>query len=126
MADVCANDDGPHHERDDVVAGTDVSSVKIVRMGSAPATQRLFDDIRKAFPGASISYGRHDRSGPVCFGAHPDGLPTPDLSIGYPVPEVRMRLVDGDNLDADQGELQMDCPAKTPGYPNSRKKQPRS
>ena len=27
-----------------------------------------------------------------------------------------MRLVDSDNLDADQGELQMDCPAKTPGY----------
>ena len=27
-----------------------------------------------------------------------------------------MRLVDGDNLDADRGELQMDCPAKTPGY----------
>ena len=100
-----------------LVAGTDVSSVKIVRMGSAPATQRLFDDIRKAFPGASISYGYGTtEAGPVCFGAHPDGLPTPDLSIGYPVPEVRMRLVDGDNLDADRGELQMDCPAKTPGY----------
>ena len=26
-----------------------------------------------------------------------------------------MRLVDGDNLDADRG-TQMDCPAKTPGY----------
>jgi acyl-CoA synthetase (AMP-forming)/AMP-acid ligase II len=27
-----------------------------------------------------------------------------------------MRLVDGDNLDADRGELQMDCPALMPGY----------
>lgn len=102
-----------------LLAATDVSSAKIVRMGSAPATQRLFDDIRTAFPGASISYGYGTtEAGPVCFGPHPEGLPTPDLSIGYPVPEVRMRLVDGDNLDADQGELQMDCPALMPGYHN--------
>ena len=121
VADVCANDDGPHHERDDVVAGTDVSSVKIVRMGSAPR-RGLFDDIRKAFQARPS--GWHDRR--ACrFGAHPDGLPTPDLSIGYPVPEVRMRLVDGGNPDADRGELKMDCPAKTLGT-QPRKKQPRS
>lgn len=101
----------------DLLASTDLSSVKIVRMGSAPATQRLFDDIRKAFSDVSISYGYGTtEAGPVCFGAHPDGLPTPDLSIGYPVPEVKLRLVDGDNMDADQGELQMDCPARMPGY----------
>ena len=96
---------------------TDLSSVKIVRMGSAPATQRLFDDIRKTFGDVSISYGYGTtEAGPVCFGPHPDGIPTPDLSIGYPVPEVRMRLVDGNDMDADQGELQMDCPALMPGY----------
>lgn len=96
---------------------TDLSSVKLVRMGSAPATQRLFDDIRSTFGSVSISYGYGTtEAGPVCFGPHPNGLPTPDLSLGYPVPEVRMRLVDGDDLDAAQGELQMDCPAKMPGY----------
>tara|TARA_Y100001934_G_scaffold116418_1_gene142520 strand:+ start:53554 stop:55053 length:1500 start_codon:yes stop_codon:yes gene_type:complete len=100
-----------------LIEAANVSSVKIVRMGSAPATQRLFNDIRKAFPGASISYGYGTtEAGPVCFGPHPEGLPTPDLSLGYPVAEVRMRLVQRDNLDADEGELQMDCPAKTPGY----------
>lgn len=100
-----------------LLKATDLSSVKIVRMGSAPATQRLFDDIRKAFSDVSISYGYGTtEAGPVCFGGHPDGLPTPDLSLGYPVPEVRMRLVDGENLDADRGELQMDCPALMPGY----------
>jgi len=96
---------------------TDLSSVKIVRMGSAPATQRLFDDIRSTFGNVSIAYGYGTtEAGPVCFAPHPDGLPTPDLSLGYPVPEVRMRLVYGDDLNAAQGELQMDCPAKMPGY----------
>ncbi len=100
-----------------LVEATDLSSVKIVRMGSAPATQRLFDDIRKIFDDVSISYGYGTtEAGPVCFAGHPDGLPTPDLSLGHPVPEVRVRLVDGDNLDANQGELQMDCPALMPGY----------
>ena len=102
-----------------LVESMDLSSVKIVRMGSAPATQRLFDDIRKTFGDISISYGYGTtEAGPVCFGAHPDGLPTPDLSIGYSIPEVRMRLVDGPNFDARQGELQMKCPALTPGYHN--------
>jgi len=102
-----------------LLEATDLSSAKIVRMGSAPATQRLFDDIRAAMPRTVISYGYGTtEAGPVCFGAHPDGLPTPDLSIGYPVPEVKMRLVDGDDRDADRGELEMDCPAKMPGYHN--------
>ena len=60
-----------------LVEATDVSSVKIVRMGSAPATQRLFDDIRKAFPGAAISYGYGTtEAGPVSVSYTHLTLPT--------------------------------------------------
>ncbi len=101
----------------------DVSSVRTVRMGSAPATQGLFDAIRKCFPGARVSYGYGTtEAGPSVFRPHPDGLPLPDLALGYPMADpVRLRL-EGDpenNIGAGQpaeGELLMDCPALMPGY----------
>jgi acyl-CoA synthetase (AMP-forming)/AMP-acid ligase II len=52
------------------------------------------------------------------FGPHPDGLPQPELSVGYPHPKVRLRLVDGDNRNAEQGVLEMSCPALMLGYHN--------
>ncbi len=101
----------------------DVSSVKVVRMGSAPATQGLFDGIRKCFPGARVTYGYGTtEAGPCVFRPHPDGLPLPDVALGYPMAEpVRLRL-EGDaenNIGAGrphEGGLLMDCPALTPGY----------
>jgi len=45
-------------------------------------------------------------------------LPQPDLSVGYPHPKVSLRLVDGANLNADQGVLEMKCPAVMLGYHN--------
>ncbi len=105
------------------IAQRDVSSVKIVRMGSAPATQDLFDQIRACFPGVRVTYGYGTtKAGPVVFGPHPEGKPLPDLALGYPGSDpVRLRLV-GDavnNIGAGQpheGELLMDCPALMPGY----------
>ena len=46
------------------------------------------------FPKAAISngYGTTE-AGPVVFGPHPDGIPQPELSTGYPHPEVQLRLV---------------------------------
>ena len=52
----------------------------------------------------------------VVFGPHPKGLPQPGLSVGYPHPAVQLRLVDGDNLDAAEGVLQMKSPAMLNGY----------
>ena len=46
------------------------------------------------------------------------GLPQPEMSVGYPHPKVQLRLVDGDNRDADQGVLEMKCPALMLGYHN--------
>ncbi len=101
----------------DLLAETDLSSVTRVGMGSAPLTQALIDKVQALFPHATLSngYGTTE-TGPVGFGPHPDGLPTPPLALGYPIPGIRLRLVDGDNLDAEEGVLQMWTPALMPGY----------
>jgi long-chain acyl-CoA synthetase len=101
---------------------TDLSSVRIVRMGSAPVSNKLVADIRDYFPNAEIAngYGTTE-AGPVVHGPHPDGVKQPDVSVGYPVAGIA-RLVDGDNLDADYGELHCKNPAVTPGYHNMPEK----
>jgi long-chain acyl-CoA synthetase len=103
----------------DALAGADLSSVELIRMGSAPVSQSLMQAIRTALPGASVTnaYGTTE-AGPVVFGPHPKGLPQPDMSVGYPHPQVTLRLVDGDNRDAEQGMLEMRCPAMMNGYHN--------
>jgi acyl-CoA synthetase (AMP-forming)/AMP-acid ligase II len=101
----------------ELLGRSDVSSVEVVTMGSAPATQGLFDSIRRIFAGARIAYGYGTtEAGPCNFGPHPDGLATPDLSIGYPLADAALRLVDGDDRDAREGELEVRCPANMPGY----------
>jgi len=102
-----------------LMQATDLSSVEFVRMGSAPVSASLMAALRAALPQASVTnaYGTTE-AGPVVFGAHPQGLPQPDLSVGYPHPKVTLRLVDGDNGDAEQGVLEMKCPALMLGYHN--------
>jgi long-chain acyl-CoA synthetase len=101
----------------DLLARTDLSSVEFIRMGSAPVSHSLMDAIRQALPQASVTnaYGTTE-AGPVVFGPHPRGLPQPEMSVGYPHPKVELRLVDGDNGNADQGVLEMRCPAVMNGY----------
>jgi acyl-CoA synthetase (AMP-forming)/AMP-acid ligase II len=103
----------------DLLARTDLSSVAFVRMGSAPVSAALMAALRAALPQASITnaYGTTE-AGPVVFGPHPRGLPQPVTSLGYPHPQVQVRLVDGENRDADQGVLEMKCPALMLGYHN--------
>jgi long-chain acyl-CoA synthetase len=103
----------------DLLSGTDLSSVEFVRMGSAPVSQSLMAAIHQALPEAAVTnaYGTTE-AGPVVFGPHPQGLPQPEMSVGYPHPKVELRLVDGDNRDAAQGVLEMKCPALMNGYHN--------
>ena len=104
----------------DLMAATDFSSVAFVRMGSAPVSASLMAALHTALPQAAVTnaYGTTE-AGPVVFGPHPRGLPQPELSVGYPHPKVSLRLVDGDNRDAEQGVLEMKCPALMLGYHNS-------
>ena len=103
----------------DTLARTDLSSVRIVRMGSAPATQKLIDDLRHLFPAATVmnAYGTTE-AGPVVFGPHPDGRPRPDMALGWPLPDVRVRLIDAQGREADEGVLVQHTPANMRGYLN--------
>ena len=99
------------------LAATDLSSVRSIRMGSAPVTPELLARLRDAFPGArvQIGYGTTE-GGPVVFAAHPDGRPTPDLALGCRHPDVDLRLAGADGAQSDRGALEMKCPAVMPGY----------
>ena len=101
----------------ELLSRTDLSAVEAVRMGSAPVTQSLIDQVHAVFPKALVSngYGTTE-AGPVVFGPHPDGLPQPVLSTGYPHPEVQLRLVRDGKEVQDEGELQMKCGALMTHY----------
>jgi len=103
----------------ELIARTDLSSVEFIRMGSAPVSQSLMEAIRRALPHVSVTnaYGTTE-AGPVVFGPHPRGLPQPDMSVGYPHPKVELRLVDSGDRNAQQGVLEMKCPALMNGYHN--------
>jgi acyl-CoA synthetase (AMP-forming)/AMP-acid ligase II len=103
----------------ELLGRTDLSSVEFIRMGSAPVSQSLMQAIHNALPKAAVTnaYGTTE-AGPVVFGPHPKGLKQPEMSVGYPHPQVQLRLVDGDNRDAEQGVLEMKCPAVMNGYHN--------
>jgi long-chain acyl-CoA synthetase len=103
----------------DLLARTDLSSVAFVRMGSAPVSQSLMEALHRALPAAKVTnaYGTTE-AGPVVFGAHPRGLPQPEMSVGYPHPQVALRLIDEGGRVADQGALEMKCPAVMLGYHN--------
>lgn len=98
--------------REDCIHFTDLSSVRVIRLGSAPVVPGLYQRIATAFPYAAIviGYGTTE-SGPVTFGAHPAGLPLPSLSYGFPHPEVDVRL-NADNV------LEIRSPALMNGYHN--------
>jgi acyl-CoA synthetase (AMP-forming)/AMP-acid ligase II len=103
----------------ELIARTDLGSVQFVRMGSAPVSHSLMQALHGALPQAAVTnaYGTTE-AGPVVFGPHPKGLPQPEMSVGYPHPKVSLRLVDNDNRDAEQGVLEMKCPAVMNGYHN--------
>ena len=100
-----------------LLAGSDLSAVCSIRMGSAPITQSLVDRVRRVFPNATITngYGTTE-AGPVVFAPHPDGLPTPDTGLGVAHPDVELRLVRDGALVEDEGVLEMRCPAQMNAY----------
>ncbi|MDP1749692.1 MAG: class I adenylate-forming enzyme family protein [Reyranella sp.] len=101
----------------ELLASSDLSAVEAVRMGSAPITQALIDQVRQVFPKAMISngYGTTE-AGPVVFGPHPKGIPQPELSTGYPHPDVQLRMIRDGREVQDEGELQMKCGALMTHY----------
>src|SRR5262245_10003657 len=103
----------------ETLARTDLSSVRAVRMGSAPTTQELIDAVKRVFRGTAVSYiyGTTE-AGPVVFGPHPDGRPQADLALGWPRQQVEVRIVGPDGKEADEARLWMRTPATMTGYLN--------
>lgn len=99
----------------EALRAADLTSVRVVRMGSAPVSEALAHQIRALLPNARIlnAYGTTE-GGPVVFDGHPDGLPIPVDSVGYPHREVSVRLVGPDAPDT--GVLQIRSPAIMLGY----------
>src|SRR6202007_1790789 len=62
----------------------------------------------------SNGYGTTE-AGPSIFEDHPRGLPRPLLSLGYPLPDVEVRLAGG---TGDEGVLQVRSPAMFTEYLN--------
>jgi acyl-coenzyme A synthetase/AMP-(fatty) acid ligase len=93
----------------------DLSSVKMISMGSAPTSKALFENIRLQFPHVKIrtSYGTTEL-GPGLFAAHPNNIPIPDASVGYPLPGIECRIVNG--------ILQVKSPAMMANYTNAENK----
>ena len=100
-----------------ILARVDTSSVRQISIGSAPASKRLLDQLDAVFrhPTVTLHYGITE-GGPRVFGAHPQGLPRPRGSVGYPLRDGEVTLVGGPN--ADQGVLWVRNPGVMLGYHN--------
>jgi long-chain acyl-CoA synthetase len=100
---------------DPALARTDVSSVRFVGVGSAPASPALFESLQHAFPNAAASNGYGvTEAGPVMFANHPQGLRRPPTSIGYPLAGCEIRLDPG----PDEGVLLTRNPGVMAAYHN--------
>lgn len=100
--------------QEDLMARYDLSSVRDVHMGSGPISEKLFDTVKSKFSRSRlrISYGLTE-AGPMQFGAHPGGVPTPRMSVGYRLPECELRFASGSESE---GVLQIRNPGVMTGY----------
>jgi acyl-CoA synthetase (AMP-forming)/AMP-acid ligase II len=102
----------------DLLARTDLSSVRALSMGSAPASGPLLDNLARTFPKAAINlnYGITE-GGPILLSwKHPAGLKRPRYTVGYPLPGVELRFADGPGPD--EGILHTRNPGVMLGYHN--------
>jgi len=101
-------------EQTELLDRLDLSAVVQLRLGSAPASKALLDALAARFPDATVLFGYGiTESSPIMFGPHPDGLPRPLHSIGWPLPTTEFRLVGGTR---DEGRLLVRTPGMMSGY----------
>ena len=107
---------------EDLLKSLDLSSVSVVRMGSAPVSPKLWSRVEQIFPGADIlnGYGTTE-AGPMVLGPR-SGKSVPPMSAGFQVDGVDLKLIDKGGNETDEGVLWQRSPANTPGYLNLPKK----
>lgn len=103
--------------RRDLLDELDFSRVKLVRVSSAPSSPELIADIGRIFRNAKVVNGfGTTEGGPIFFAPHPDGIETPQLSVGFAHPAVELRLMrDGREVE-DEGILEIRSRAVMMGY----------
>jgi acyl-CoA synthetase (AMP-forming)/AMP-acid ligase II len=107
----------------DALALADFGNVKLVTIGSAPLSATVLAQVSQMFPAAAVinGYGTTE-TGAGYFGAHPQGLPRPFMSVGHAQPHARLRLVDGDGHEVTGpeavGVLEVHCATRMNGYQN--------
>jgi len=105
-------------QQEALLAETDISSVRAISMGSAPASEVLLDNVQAAFPGVNIrlNYGITE-GGPVLLAwRHAQGLDRPRNSVGYPLSDVEFKFVGGPSPN--EGVLHTRNPGVMIGYHN--------
>jgi long-chain acyl-CoA synthetase len=102
----------------ETLAKTDFSTVRNVRMGSAPISPKLWSQVVTTFKGASVvnGYGTTE-AGPIVFGPK-TGHDLPPMSVGFQAAGVDVMLIDEDGEEADEGVLWHRTPATMTGYLN--------
>jgi len=95
----------------ELLARSDFSSIKNIIAASAPVTEQLYKQVAEHFPNANLinRYGLTE-IGPGLFHDHPDDMPTPMGSVGYPLSDLEYRLIGG--------VLQIKSPAMMLNYNN--------
>ncbi len=99
-----------------LIAQLNLETVLSVQVGSAPLSETVVGQAREMFPNARIGngYGTTE-AGAGMFGDHPEGIPTPIMSLGYPAAHVKVRLKGGRD---DEGVLIVKSPAAMNRYIN--------
>ena len=110
----------------DLLARTDLSSVEFIRMGSAPVSAEPdAGDPPRAAAGRGHQRLRHDRGrARWCSARIRRACRSRRCRSAIRIRRSQLRLVDGDNRDAEQGVLEMKCPALMNGYHNRPDVQP--
>lgn len=82
--------------QEDSIKTADLTSVKHIKSASSHFGEHLSEFVKQYFPNAVVlnSYGITE-VGPGLFGPHPEGLPRPINSVGYPDAGIKYRIVDG-------------------------------
>lgn len=100
--------------QEDYIKKATLFSMRQIRSASSHLSQKLAGAVKQYFPNAHIlnNYGITE-VGPALFGPHPQGLPRPTTSVGYPANGIEYRIID--NI------LQIKSPSMMSSYYNKTK-----
>lgn len=106
-------------QHQDYIRSLDLSALRWMEIGSGIVPAGLLDAVERTIPGVKAieSYGSTEGGSPLR--APIDGRSVPRGSIGVPIPDIELKLIDADgNPHPDTGELIFRSPYVCLGYHN--------